>query len=149
MALVCVSSLLMGKCIDVLVVGHVVEHSNPISCSPYGLRGPIVCLNPKKKSCYEIYDNLKIPFVPSHYSALIHSANKSRSRYSSKSLPNINQHKSDVEDNLSRYPGGLILYCDLINDSNVNQGNLRIRRSIKDVPIKVWQNIKDLGIKGK
>lgn len=39
--------------------------------------------------------------------------------------------------------------CESINDSDVNQGNSHFRRSIEDVPAKVWQTIKELGIEGE
>lgn len=124
--------------------------SDPISCSPTGPGGPILLSKPrKKKSLNDIYENLKIPFFSSYFSALIHSANNATSYFIPyKHLPCPSHLCSEVEDSISRYSGGSILCCESINDSDVNQGNSCIRRVIEDVPTKVWQIIKELGIEG-
>lgn len=85
----------------------------------------------------DIYENLKIPFGHSYFSALIHTANNSKDIPYTKSPYKFNPNMVDLEDSSSRFTRGSVLCCDSINDSDVNQGTSRIWKSVEDVLDKV------------
>lgn len=127
-------------------VGVEQDSSDPITFTSFGPRGPLIYIKPKKKiHIAEIHDKLKIPFAPSYFSALLHP----------QSNPNLlvpfnsPASSSKAEDLCSKFLGGSVLYCDSTTDTDVNQGNKRIWKSIEGMPVKVWKSIKDLGIKGE
>lgn len=124
--------------------GCVVAPVDIAGSDPIASFGPEIPVKPKKsKQVIQIYENLKIPFAPSYFSALL----QSQENHSSYPLI-VSPARGELEKSYLGGSGDSILCCDSITDSGVKQRNNRIWKSIEGMPRKVWKSIKELGVEG-
>lgn len=131
-------------------LGQQSQSSDPISCSNVGFKGPLRQNKPnKKKALGDIYKALKIPYMPSYFTELLHSQFKPNLKplHCQNSPKKINDTTIMVSESSGR-PVEPSSPWESLSESGMQRGNRKTWKEIENILRKVWSSIKDMGVEG-